>query len=313
MSNTAPFQISPQLTAIAIAYRNPAYTLIADEVIPDMPAPVATKSFQYREFDMAEGYTVPDTKVGRLGAVGVVNTKSELKSETVEDYGIGEPVPLDDIEQAKTQGLDPLGQAAAYCQNIILLDKERRAAGIAFDPANYAPSNKLALSGAEKFSDPDSDPIRLLTEIMDGMIMRPNVAVMGAAVWSKFKLHPKVLKAIYPNGNGEGIATRQQVAELLEVKKLLVGESRINEARKGQAGQINRTWGNHIQLQFQDPTALGSAQGVTWSGRARFGTKVAGTQFVNLGLRGAQLVKVGESVKEFILAKDCAFLLQDVI
>lgn len=310
---TTPFQINPHLTRIAIAYRNPAHTLIADEVIPEAPAAVSTKSFEYREYDLAEGFTVPDTKVGRLGAVGRVETSSVLKTDTCEDYGIEEPVPNDDIEQGKAQGLDPLGEAAGYCQDMILLDKERRVSGITFDAANYGAANKLALAGADQFSDPASDPIRVLTEIMDGMLIRPNVITMGQSVWTKLKLHPRIVKAIYPSGNGDGVVTRAQIAELLEVQKLLVGASWINVARKGQPLERQRTWGNAIQLQFQDPTAS-AARGMTWAIRSRFGKKVAGTyQSPNVGLRGATVVRVGETVKETIFAPDAAFLIQNAV
>lgn len=309
---TTPFALNPHLTRIAIAYRNPAHTLIADDVIPEASAPVATKSFQYREYDLAEGFTVPDTKVGRLGDVGQVHTSSILKPDTVQDYGIEEPVPVDDITQGQAQGLDPLGDAAAYCQDIILLDKERRVASLTFDPANYPADNKLALTGADRFSDPASDPIRVLTEIMDGMMLRPNVVTFGQSVWTKLKMHPKVVKAIFPNGDGDGVVTRAQIAELLEIQKILVGASWINEARKGQEAAFNRVWGNHIQLQHQNPMAS-TQRGVTWAMRSRFGKKVAGTYQATTGLRGSTVVRVGESVKETIFAPHAAFLIQNAV
>ncbi|MFV9531212.1 hypothetical protein ACNUIM_32135 [Pseudomonas aeruginosa] len=60
MSN-APFPIDPELTAIAIAYRNGR--MIADEVLPRVP--VGKQEFKYWKYDLAQGFTVPETLVGR--------------------------------------------------------------------------------------------------------------------------------------------------------------------------------------------------------------------------------------------------------
>jgi len=311
---TEPFDIRPELTAIAIGYRNPAHALIADKAIPDMRDPVKTKSFEYTEFPIAEGLTVPDTKVGRLGVPGEVVQSGARKSETCEDFGLSESVPKDDIDQGKTRKIDPLSRAVENLQNLILLDKERRVAEIVQDTGRYADGHVVALSGTDMFSDYNkSDPVRLLTEIMDGMLIRPNTMILGQTVWSKIKLHPKVLKSIHPNGNGEGVATKAQVADLLELKTIAVGESWINVAAKGRAMSRRRVWGNTLQLQFQDATASNN-HGLTWALRARYGQKVAGTMpMPALGLRGGVSVKVGETVKEFVVSKECGFLLTNVV
>ena len=67
MSN-APFPIQPELTAIAIGYRNTR--LIADAILPRIP--VGTQEFKYLMYNLADGFTVPDTKVGRKGKVNEV-------------------------------------------------------------------------------------------------------------------------------------------------------------------------------------------------------------------------------------------------
>ena len=61
MSTTA-FPVNPQLTAIAMAYRNPAVSLIADKVLPRV---LTAKKFKYTVYDAEQGYTIPSTLVGR--------------------------------------------------------------------------------------------------------------------------------------------------------------------------------------------------------------------------------------------------------
>ena len=311
---TEPFDIRPELTAIAIGYRNPAHALIADKAIRFTRDPVKTKSFAYTEFPIAEGLTVPDTKVGRLGVPGEVVQSGARKSETCEDFGLSESVPKDDIDQGRTQKIDPLSRAVENLQNLILLDKERRVAEIVQDTGRYADGHVVALSGTDMFSDYNkSDPVRLLTEIMDGMLIRPNTMILGQTVWSKIKLHPKVLKSIHPNGNGEGVATKAQVADLLELKTIAVGESWINVAAKGQGHAPTARLGQYPAIavsgrdgQQQPRPDLGAS--------ARYGQKVAGTMpMPALGLRGGVSVKVGETVKEFVVSKECGYLLTNVV
>lgn len=311
--STAPFSIQPELTAIAIAYRNPAYALIADQVMPRQGAPLSKKEFLYNVYNLADGYTVPDTLVGRRGVPNEVTWSAEEKTASVKDYGLDLTVPQDDITQAKGTPFNPLGSAVEHLTNLINLDRERRVAAITFAVASYAASNVRALAGTDQFSDPASDPVAILTEALDTPIIRPNSLTFGKKVWGVLRRHPKLVKTIYPNGNGEGVVTRQQVAELLEVGEILVGESFANTAKPGQTAQLARVWGNHIAMQFKDPSAA-LGQGVTWGLTARFGDKIAGTQADgSIGLRGGQRARVGESVAEVVVAPDAGFLIRNAI
>ena len=65
MSYNRPFTVNPALTAIAIGYRNPDYTLIANQVLPYVE--VREEKFTYTEYPLAESFNVPsDLQVGRL-------------------------------------------------------------------------------------------------------------------------------------------------------------------------------------------------------------------------------------------------------
>jgi hypothetical protein len=271
--STAPFSIQPELTAIAIAYRNPAYALIADLVMPRQGAPLTKKEFLYNVYNLADGYTVPDTLVGRRGVPNEVTCSAEEKTASVKDYGLDLPVPLDDITQAKGTPFNPLGSAVEHLTNLINLDRERRVATIASRRLLCA-SNVQTRSATTCSMTPYSYPVAILTEALDTPNIRPNSITLQR--WGVLAAPPKLVKTIYPNGNGEGVVTRQQVADLLEVGEILVGESFANTAKPGQAASLARVWGNHIAMQFKDPSAA-LGQGVTWGLTARFGDKIAGT------------------------------------
>ena len=160
MSN-APFPINPALTAIAIAYRNTR--LIADQVLPRVP--VGAQEFKYLKHDLAEGFTVPDTKVGRKSRINQVDFSATEETGATQDHGLEAPVPQRDIDNAPAN-YDPLGKASEQTTNLILLDREVRASNLLFNSANYAAGNKATLSGTSQWSHVDSNP---MTAIMDAL------------------------------------------------------------------------------------------------------------------------------------------------
>lgn len=313
-NSTSPFAPSAELTAIAIAYRNPAYTLIADQVMPRVNPKLTKKEFTYLVYNLADGYTVPDLSVGRLGTPGNASTMATELPGKVEDFALDYPVPQDDIDQAKGTRTNPLGFATEFTTNLVNLGREMRVAAKTFSAASYAAGNVETLAGTDQFNDlVNSDPVEVVLDMLGRPVMRPNRLTFGQSVWSVFRRHPALMKAIFPNGNGAGMATREQVAELFEVKEVLVGESFVNASRKGQAANLQRVWGNHIAGHFIDPTA-NNQQGVTWGMTLQYGDRSAGTvQDGSIGARGGQRARVIDSVAELVTAPEVGFLIQNAI
>lgn len=304
----APFPIQPELTAIAIAYRN--QSLIADEVLPRVP--VGKQDFKYLKHAMAEGFTLPDTKVGRRSKPNDVEFSATEITASTEDFGLDDPVPQGDIENAPPN-YDPLGRAVEGVMDLILLDREIRTANLVFNANTYGASNKATLAGAAQFSDPTSDPIATVMNALDACIMRPSAMVIGRAAYSVLVRHPKIVKAVLGNAGDSGIARRQDIADLFELQKVLVGEGFVNTAKKGQAASMARVWGKHIALIYQNPTADVS-RGTTFGLTAQFGSRIAGAKAdSDIGLKGGQRVRVGESVKELVTANDLGYFLQNAV
>lgn len=308
MSN-APFPIQPELTAIAIGYRNT--TLIADEVIPRIP--VGKKDFKYLQYNLAEGFTVPDTKVGRKGRVNEVEFGATELTASTEDFGLEDPIPQDDIDNAPVN-YDPLGRSTEGTTDLILLDREIRVSNVVFNANTYGENNKVTLAGDSQFSDfVKSDPIGVIQTALDSVVMRPNVMTIGRPAFSVLCRHPKLCKAIYGNNTDAGIVTRRQIADLFELEDVLVGEAWLNTAKKGQAMSLSRVWGKHIALTFRDKNV--STRGrMSFGYTAQFGDRIAGAiPDKNIGLKGGQRVRVGESVKELICAPDLGYFIQNVV
>ncbi|PHY20810.1 phage capsid protein [Caulobacter sp. BP25] len=314
MSNSAPFTIDPQLTGIAIAYRN--RQLIADEVLPRVQ-PVGTKQFSYTSFPQGEILTIPDTKVGRRGRPNVVEfSGTKLTSEAM-DYGLEDEIPQDDIDQANSainQALArPQERATEWLANLIALDREVRTAGVVFNPATYAAANKTQLVGGTQWSVSTVDPVAAIAPALEGVLMRPNVAVFGAMTWAALRRNPFIVKAVNKSSGDAGMVSRQDFAEVFELEEVLVGGAFYNTAKRGQAQTLSRAWGKHAAFIYRDKLA-DRERGVTFGMTVPYGERVAMQKpDSDIGLRGGVRVRVGETVKELITAPDAAYFFQDAV
>ncbi len=316
--STMPFPVNPELTGIAIGYKNPDVALIADQVMPRTP-PLGTKKFKYLTYDIAQGFTVPDTKVGRKSEPNIMEFGGTEQTAETQDYGLDDIIPNDDIA-ADNQGVDPRGLAVQSLTGLINLDREVRVANTVFALGTYGAANKVTLAGNSQWSDyVNSDPVAAISGALDALIIRPNIGVLGRATYTKLVSHPKIVQAIFKTNQGAGIVTRQQLADLFELQEILVGEAWVNTAKKGQAAAMSRAWGKHAAFLFRNREAIQSKtpnneNGVTFGFTAQFGSKVAGSMAEpKIGLRGAERVRVGESVKEVVSAADVGYFFQNAV
>lgn len=305
----APFPLTPELTAIAIGYKNPS--LIADQVLPRVP--VGKQSFKYRKYDIGDNFTIPDTKVGRTSAPNRAEFGFTEVTASTADYALDDPIPLVDVENAP-EGYDPIGRATEVLTNLIALDREVRAANLVFGASNYGSSNKTTLSGNSQWSDKtNSDPVNAILTALDACVMRPNIMTLGHATWTQLRTHPKVVQACFGSAQNAGIVPKQAVIDLFELEDILVGQAFVNSAKKGQTVSLSRAWGKHCALMYRDKLA-DATSGVTFGFTAQFGTKVAGAiEDKNIGMRGGVVVRSGESVVELLTANDLGYLFTNAI
>ena len=191
------------LTAIAIGYKNAKENLIADKVSPYRN--VLKRDFSFNKYPIEQMFTVPETKVGRTSRVNRIEFSAERAASFVEDYGLDVPVPGYDQDNAP-KNYDPKGRAVEGATNLILLDREIRVAELFRNPANYA--YKQTLSAGSYIDDPNSHPVELILEAKKDMIAGADSLVLGMDVWTKLRLHPRVVAACQGNSGTSGVASR---------------------------------------------------------------------------------------------------------
>jgi hypothetical protein len=315
---TTAFPVNPKLTAIAMVYSNPATALIADEVMPRVPT---AKKFVWSNYDVAQGYTVPQTLVGRKSTPTEVDFTGTLVNDEVLDYGLDDVVPNDEISAWESMlkperggPPNPLDISAMLTTKLIQLDREVRVAGRVFNTVNYAAGNQATLSGTSQWSDfANSNPLDAILAALDIPVYRPNVAVFGQATFTKLRQHPKIVQAVFGSAQTGGVVTRDQLAQVLEIARVVVGAGFVNTAKKGQAVNNQRVWGKHASFLYVDAEAA-MAQQPCWGFTAQWGDKVAGDiPEPKMGIRGSQRVRVAESVKEVTSAPALGYYFQNAV
>jgi hypothetical protein len=312
------FPVNPTLSAVAIAFRNPESRLIADRVLPRVP--VATKPFKWTRYGTAQGFTVPNTMVGSKSEPNMVDFGGTEVQDQCADYGLDDLLSNDEIGNFEQMDKPPSGGpihprdlSVMMLTSLIQLDREIRVANTVFGAANYG-SNTVALAGTSRWDDfVNSNPVNAILVAADSLLVRPNKLVLGRQVWTVLRQHPAMVQAVYKTAQNRGVVSLQMAAEALELEEILIGEAWVNTARRGQAATYNRAWGKSAALIYSSQTAAQIGQ-PSFGWTAQFGNYIAGSiPEPKKGLRGGELVRVGETVKEVIAASECGYLFQTAI
>lgn len=304
---THPLTINPELTALSLAHRNQSY--IADLVLPKVK--VRTESFKYREYDDAQFFTVPETFIGRKGEANEVELKSQLKDASVEAHGLEDFVPQVDIEAAISAGdVNPMDKSTVFTTDLLMLSREKRAAAVMQNADNYI--NKITLSGSDKLSAAGSSAIDVMQTGIDSSPIAPNYMVTNRIVASYLKRHPDFVKAFHGNSGDKGLVPLKFIADLFGLKEIYVGEALANTAKKGQAQNLSGVWGNHISLYYSNPLAEVDF-GLTFAITAEYEQRTVFTYPSSKGVKGGQVIKVVEQLKDIPMCKGCGYLIQNAV
>lgn len=302
----SPLVIVPALSAVAIKFRQK--NLIADLVMPR--SPVEKQEFIDLSDRMGEWLTPPETGVGRTDAPGKLSTSVQDPTYLATlNNGLDEPVPNQDEKNGPSESA--LARATQRVMGFVELRRELRVANIVGTTGNFGYSKNYTVA-AEKWNDPDSDPLSDLLAHLDMPFMRPNKLVMGRVVWTALSKHPKLVHIAFGPAITNGRITKQQLADLLEIEDIIVGDGWINTAKKGQAVTKTRIWGKVCAGIYQGDINLESNG--TWGYTAQFGSRVAGTLIDgDIGLYGGVKVRAGESVREVVTAPEFGFVFTNVV
>ncbi len=261
MTTAAARVIDPILTEVAQGYKNA--DMVGMALFPYVPVGQRggkIVTFGKEAFRLYNTGRTPGSNTKRV-QFGYAGSPYALEQHALEGV-----VPFEHMDEAAAvPGIDLASGAVGQTQDIIALRLEAAQAAIATNAANYAASNKITLAGVDQWSDftgtsDPNDDIEVAKEAVRAQIAkRPNTVVMGAAVFSKLKQHPKIVDRI--KYTGRDVATTELLASLFGVQRVLVGDA----VYESDAGVMTDVWGKFVVVAY---TEMG---GIADRGRPTYG------------------------------------------
>jgi len=261
MTNAQARVIDPILTTAAQGYQNAEF--VGNKLFPKVPVQQRGGkiiTFGREDFRMYATGRTPGSNTKRV-QFGHAGAPFALEQHALEGV-----VPFEHMEEAnRVPGIDLGSGAVRKTQDIIGLRLEYAQAVLATTAANYGAANKITLAGADQWSDYSgtSDPVDDVNVAIEAVRAktgrRPNLVVMGAAVFSKLKNHPKIIDRIKYTGRDS--ATPELLASLFGVKEVVVGDA----VYENDTGALVDVWGKFVVVAY---TEVGS---VADMGRPTYG------------------------------------------
>jgi len=199
---------------------------------------------QYSNLNRAPGTSTPRVQFGYSGS-----------TYALVDYSIEGKVPVEIEQEAMNSSfsLDHAAVALNGASRILQLRLEIAQATLATTLSNHASSNRTTLSGTAQWSDfgttsnPLSDIETGKEAIRAGTGRRPNVGVMGPAVWAKLKYHPIVKD--YTKYTGREVATLDILSALTGIPNWYIGDA----VSSNDAGTtLSDVWGKDVVLAYSE-------------------------------------------------------------
>lgn len=248
MTNSQARVIDPVLTSAAQGYTNNEF--VGAALFPKVPVGQRggkILSFGKEDFMLYATGRSPGANTKRV-SFGYLGSNYTLESHSLEGQ-----LPIETMQEGQAvPGIDLSTMTVNKTQNIIALRLEKQQADVARNAASYGAANKVTLSGTSQFSDYSgtSDPVAVIEAgkeaVRKKVGKRANTAIIGAAVFSALKNHPKVVDRM--KYTGRDVATPELLAALFGLDRVLVGDAVYAD----DAGAFSDVWGKDIVLAYTD-------------------------------------------------------------
>lgn len=240
--------VDPVLTQLATGYINEDF--VSDKIFPIVP--VAKEAGEIPNFGK-EAFKIYDTERAIRANSNVMQPDDREKTSfLLKEHDLSYPIDYreeqEDMFNLEQEGVEIVSQA-------IELGREKTAADIAQTASNYATNNKVTLSGADQFTNANSDPIGVV-DTAKGKIKtclganHKLTMVMGEATFKALKKHPQLIDKI--KYSQKGIVTLDLMKEFFDIEDIVVGK-----ATYWNGSAFVDLWGDNIVMAVT-PKNLGS-------------------------------------------------------
>lgn len=257
--------IDAALSEISIAYRNKSF--IADQVLPLVP--VEKQSDKYYVWDKGSWLT----NQVELRTPGDTYPEGRMKLSSDEYYcdiyHLGYPIPWE-LKKNQDAAINLENTGAEWLAHQFMLNREIQIAADIFVTAIWdtnptVGTDFLAWDDYDNSDPPDTIDTYSETILKNTGVM-PNTLVIGRQVWSKIRRHPLLLDMY--KYTGKGILNEQQVADALDIERLLIGNCVQRTSIEGASTAVQAfVWGKNALLIYvpERPALMEPAAGYTFA------------------------------------------------
>ena len=303
--------IDPVLTTVAQGVMNAE--LIGEMLMPRVGVPA--QYFKYLEFSRAD-FVLSDDEWALRAKIKRFDFEHALKEGSTVDHALETGRDIREFERGNPALM--LGMSSTkVLRNKQLLIREKTIADLARDLNSYDASNRTTLSGTDQWDDyDDSDPIgdvdAAVDQIRQSIGRRPNTMELPYKTFQILRRHPNIIdqvKFTTIKFAENSRVTADQLADLFEIEKVVVGESIYSLD-----GVLTDVWGDDVILAFVPRTA---GEAANWEVPA-FGytfqlnnwPRVATYETNNPKMRNYQTM---DSYKPQVTGSDAGYLIKDTL
>lgn len=251
MTPAAARVIDPILTEVARGYRSNA-SPVANLLFPRVP--VGQRGGRIINFG-------PDSfKLYVTARAPGANTKRiefgyAADSYAIIDFSLEGSVPIElQQEAAAVPGIDLGNNAVKRVQDVMAIEAEKSAADLALNAANYAASNKITLTGIDRWDDASGgDPFAVVANAREAVRaqigLRPNLLTLGPKVVTALRKNAKILDRL-STASDRNPPTMAQLSALFEMDVVEAGAIYHNGAA------FVDMWGTFAHLAYTMPASM---------------------------------------------------------
>ena len=239
--------VDPILTDHARGYSNSDF--VGGALFPTVAMP--SRAAKRIEFDRSS-FRRRRTRRAPGAPIAALEFGYEGKAVNLHQEALSAVVPIEHQQEASVvPGIDLQRVALDTVLAVIALEKEIQQAEVARNAASYAATNKAALAGDFKWSDPDSNPKEQVfdaKEVVRKRIgRRPNTLVLAGGLTSALGKHPKILDHYkFTNSSSISIA---MLAAYFDLQSVVSGDA-IYDLADGTTVDV---WGGDAILAWVPP------------------------------------------------------------
>lgn len=240
--------IDAALSEMAIGYRPEGF--IADMLFPTVN--VQKQSDVYHIFSREDRLRRERTERSPGGLANRVGEDAGSGTFFAKNYALAGSVPIEDKANADPLIVNQLHTGKAqFILDKLLLDWEIRVSSQVTSTSNVGSSSAVS-SGWGGAGDPLGDMQTAIDNVRysNGILAAGLSVCMGDEAWTSFRRDSTVRNLIFGNNNGGGYPSEAQAADLLGVKRVIVGGAFQNTGEEGQAESLSTIWKDNVLVYY---------------------------------------------------------------